>query len=218
MNENSKYFYHFGIRLENDKVKKNITRNNYYSRDKEDKDVKPTELAINNSLRNFDLNINYFHDLNEEDFLNNLKKYVMNNNMFEKVDDLSKYNKDQGIYILVLEKYKQIYIGQTTRNLRDRIVRHWRNELPLLKTPFIRSGILPIDCFGALDTSMIYVYKSSNQDEIDQLESDLIENFPLNFIMNKTIGGKAYSYKDLADRVFFKKIVRDFENKKLEEI
>lgn len=218
MNENSKYFYHFGIRLENDKVKKNITRNNYYSRDKEDKDVKPTELAINNSLRNFDLNINYFHGLNEEDFLNNLKKYVMNNNMFEKVDDLSKYNKNQGIYILVLEKYKQIYIGQTTRNLRDRIVRHWRNELPLLKTPFIRSGILPIDCFGALDTSMIYVYKSSNQDEIDQLESDLIENFPLNFIMNKTIGGKAYSYKDLADRVFFKKIVRDFENRKLEEI
>lgn len=205
------YFYNFGIRLENDKVKKYISKNNYYSKWEKNDKVKPTSLAIANSIKNYELNMQYFKSLNHNDFDLNLKKFI-SDNKFKEVRDLSKYNKSKGIYILVLDKYNQIYIGQTTRNIRDRIVRHWRNELPLLKTPFIVSSILPIDCFCAYDTTKIYVYITNEQDEINELESKLIKQFPKKYLLNKTIGGKANNYKDVADRIFFKKIKREWEN------
>ncbi len=209
------YFYHFGIKLNNTKVKKHMNKNNYYSTKNEK--IKATPLAVANSKKNFDLNMKYFSNLNHSDFVSHLEKLVCINR-FEEVKDLNKYNNLKGIYILVLDKYSQIYVGQTTRNLKERIINHWRNEVPLLKTPVIFSNILPIDCFGACDTNRIYVYVCNNQDEIDKIESSLINDFPEKYLLNKTVGGKAHNYKDVLDRLLYKRIIRDWENVMLKEI
>ncbi len=212
---NNKYYYHFGICLENDKVKKHITKQNYLF-EKEYEKFKPTSLTIQNSQKNFDINMKYFQGLNSNSFFKELFKVVAKYN-FEEVKDLNKHKKDIGIYILVLGKYNQMYIGQTSNNFRNRIVRHWRNELDVFHTPFIRSNILPIDCFGALDTTQIYILRCENQKEIDRLEEKIISDVSIKYLLNKTIGGKSYNPKDVVDRVLFKRLLRDWESQILDD-
>lgn len=52
-----------------------------------------------------------------------IKKYKM-----IEIRDLKDCKGKKGIYILLQEKYKQMYIGQTVRDLKERIVRHWKKK------------------------------------------------------------------------------------------
>lgn len=54
-----------------------------------------------------------------------LKKYFG----FEGVADLNEYDNNSGYYMLVLDKYKQIYIG-TMYNIKKRIREHWVKRRP----------------------------------------------------------------------------------------
>ena len=111
-------------------------------------------------MKNFDLNMKYFESLDYNDFDKKLKLFVKKNRFIEanNLDDLVV----SGIYILVLDKYKQIYIGMSD-NIRKRILNHWSRKKDFDRLIFgkVEKSILSIDSFGALDTTRIF-YKKVN--------------------------------------------------------
>ena len=89
---------------------------------------------------------------------------------------------------MVLDEYKQVYIGKTT-DIRKRIMQHWSRIKPFDRTLFPmyayeKSGF-SIDFFRALDTTRIFVWKKHI---VEGLEEELIGNFPKSFCTNR-IGG-----------------------------
>ena len=65
----------------------------------------------------------------------------------KQIEDLNVLNGKQGVYLLVLDRYRACYVGQSD-DMRRRIMRHWsRNDY------FTGSGI---DMFKAHDTTRIY--------------------------------------------------------------
>ena len=114
-----------------------------------------------NALKNFDNNMRYFNSLNSEEFNNEINEFLKSHPTFEPVDDLRKYDGIAGVYIMVLDEYKQLYIGITRskRGIKGRIQDHWSNTKPLDRLIWgsIEYSILSIDSFRAYDTTRIYV-------------------------------------------------------------
>lgn len=91
--------------------------------------------------------------------------------------------------MLVLGKYKQVYIGKST-DIKKRILSHWRakKEFNRLIYGSVEESILSIDSFGALDTTQIF-YQSVSQSDIDRLEEKLIDSFENKYLLNRVAGG-----------------------------
>ena len=73
---------------------------------------------------NYRLNMKYFNSLNADKFNNYVTKF-MKKNKFTEVFDLKAYRGISGIYILVLDEYKQVYIGLSETGITERIKKHW---------------------------------------------------------------------------------------------
>ena len=117
------------------------------------------KLLQESALRNFDANIRYFNSLDGNKFNNEIDLFLKNHPTFEIVNDLRNYKSTAGVYILILDEYKQIYIG-ITRNkngVKGRIQAHWSNTLPLDRLIWggEKYSPLSIDSFKALDTTRI---------------------------------------------------------------
>ena len=113
--------------------------------------------------------------------LNNLqKRYSINyKSLMERVDVLSKYKNNSGLYILVLSSLRGIYIGQATSSISKRILEHLNNP-----SSFFDDSILPEDI------SDIYVLKTPNDSKmIDLIERDLIAAIGPDLSMNASVGG-----------------------------
>lgn len=137
-------------------------------------------------LKNFDLNMQYMNNLSEDKFNKEVNK-LLKLRKFIKIHDLNTCDKIEGIYILVLDKYKQIYIGMSN-NIKRRIMTHWSRKMPFDRLIFgsVESSVLSIDSFGALDTTRIYIYPTYNtHNEEKYLESKINSNF----LLNRTGGG-----------------------------
>ena len=136
---------------------------------------------------NYDLNMKYFDSLDKEEFNDYLNKYVKKNKFIE-VDDLNKYKGKSGIYIMVLDKYKQVYIGLTDRGIKERIQDHWntRKESDRLIWGFAFNSRLSIDSFGALDTTRIFVKTNV---KLYCSENRLVDEFDDKYLLNRTSGG-----------------------------
>ena len=204
-------YYHFGICFDEKKTPKYMTKENFVNRELE-KNKYLTEFAKNEALKNFDLNMKYFSSLNPKKFEKELEE-VLSMYAFIEVSNLNNLKGNKGIYLLVLDNYKQIYIGQTNRDLKERILRHFKIEIPFQRVPFVRYDTLPIDAFKPLDTTRIFALFTSEQEVMDEIESKLIEKCPAEFILNKTIGGKANNYMDVAIRLSIGRIKKDFDKK-----
>lgn len=93
-----------------------------------------------------------------------------------------------------------MYIGQTTRDLRERILRHWNKKPAFDRILFGKadSSVIGIDSFGALDTTRIFVLYEDNKNKIDKIEEKLVKETPRKFLNNR-IGGGIHldSIKDL---------------------
>jgi len=205
--EKNCYYNHFGIIFAEEKTQKYMTKENFVNRNLERNNYL-TDFAKKEALKNYDLNINFFNSLNNNEF-NDALKEVLNTYAFIDVKDLNAIKGKKGIYILVLDEYKQIYIGQTIRDLRERIIRHFKIEIPFQRVPFIKKDTLPIDAFKPLDTTRIFVMFINDQKTMDEFESNLIKKCPNKFLLNKTIGGKANSYFDVAIRLSTGRIQKD---------
>ena len=139
-------------------------------------------------LKNYDLNMGYFAMLEKADFDNALESFLGQYKQFVKVTNLNYFAGAEGYYIMVLDEYKQVYIGKTG-DIKKRITKHWSNTRPFDRTLFPmyawdKSGF-SIDFFRALDTTRIFAWKKKISDGV---EAELIRNFPARFCSNR-IGG-----------------------------
>jgi hypothetical protein len=208
------YFEHFGMKFNKELYTEYMTIDNFVIKPKWETDtLKPGKLAIEGTYRNYQTNIRFFQRLNKEEFNKVLDDFIKLDEMknAKEIFNLDECKDKQGIYILVLGNYKQIYIGQTKSDLKTRIARHWKNRLPMLKAPCIRAEILPIDCFSAKDTTRIFVIYEDNDNEIDKLERKLIDLLPKDYRLNKTVGGQPQTRMDLLEKLMLK-FNRDFDD------
>lgn len=143
-------------------------------------------------MTNFDLNMAYFEKLDSNQFNRYLSLFVKKNK-FREITDLQEVAGASGIYILVLDKYKQVYIGksQSANGMKSRILSHWsrKKEFGRLIYGRVDTSILPIDVFGALDTTRIFVREYRGSQDLDVAEQHLVEKFDAKYRLNRVAGG-----------------------------
>lgn len=139
-------------------------------------------------LKNYDLNMKFFSMLDREKFNIALESFLEQYKGFKAVSDLTEYAGVEGYYIMVLDEYKQAYIGKT-EDIKKRIMQHWSKTKPFDRTLFpvysYDKSCFSIDSFRALDTTRIFVWRRGISDGI---EAELISSFPAIFCTNR-IGG-----------------------------
>ncbi len=150
-------------------------------------------------LKNYDLNMAFFRSIKQEDFDKALLNLINSTKKIHEVFDLNEYKEKSGIYILVLDKYKQVYIGQSI-NIKNRIMAHWskKKEFDRLIYGRIENSILSIDCFGALDTTRIYAMEASCC-ELDKKEIYISKKIPNDFKLNRVGTGTVYNLADMLE-------------------
>ncbi|MBE6878244.1 MAG: GIY-YIG nuclease family protein [Ruminococcaceae bacterium] len=138
-------------------------------------------------LENFDLNMKFMDNLSQDEFNKQLHKLQKKYKDIKEIVDLYEVESVAGVYIMVLDEYKQMYIGQS-ENIKNRIENHWSRKKPFDRLLFGRvdSSVLSIDSFGALDTTRIFVYPTSHTYEIEKKLVDFIDN---KYILNRVGGG-----------------------------
>lgn len=188
---------HFGINIREKSDGLKLTRENYIKASNKSSFRKGkvySDLYIDkhteNCLFNFDLNMQYFHSLPKKKFDKEIKKFIRKNrkkNEFTEVRNLSLFDGVAGYYIMVLDEYKQVYIGRSV-NIKNRIQSHWSRQMPFDRLIFGKKedSILSIDSFRAYDTTRIFVYTSK---ELELHEDTFINTFDKIFLLNRTGGG-----------------------------
>ena len=163
-------YVHFGICFDERKTPKYMTKENFINKNSE-RNKYLTEFAKTKALKNFDLNMKYFNCLDKEKFKIALEG-ILSMYVFIEVSNLNLLKGTKGIYLLVLDNYKQIYIGQTNRDIKERILRHFKIEISFQKVPFVRYDTLTIDAFKPLDTSRIFVLFTPQQKFLMRLRAN----------------------------------------------
>ena len=173
---------HFGVSLKNKYDGMELTIDNFIP----EAHVKKLPIAnVGRFYENYRINIKYFSSLKHETFDSKLKSFN-NKYKFNEVIDLNDLNRKSGYYIMVLDKYCQAYIG-TSNNIKRRIMQHWNSAGPKgYLYSDIYHTILSIQSFRALDTTRIF-FKESNSTY--NAEKKYIDNFPSDFLLNRTKGG-----------------------------
>ena len=141
-------------------------------------------------LQNYDLTMKYYAKLDSIEFNKTLNGFLEKYSKFKEVKNLWDYRSVSGYYLMVLDEYKQVYIGKSG-DIKRRIQSHWTDIRPFDRTLFpmyaVTSCCFSIDFFRALDTTRIYVWQTKEQ---RSREASLIRNFPRMYITNR-IGGDA---------------------------
>lgn len=145
---------------------------------------------LDDCLKNYDLNMEYFSLLDHKEFCKEIEGFLIQNKQFSEVIDLNLYDGASGYYMMVLDEYSQIYIG-TSNDIKRRIRQHWSNSKPFDRLLFpmgnVKSSILSIDSFRALDTTRIYAYATK---ATYSSEDNFINQFSSKFLCNRLAGGR----------------------------
>ena len=107
---------HFGIWINNKRKYLKINRDEHAEIDNKNHSLSD-EYCIKQQERcliNYDLNMRFFSKIKYEDFEKVIKKLKKKFKKLVETTDLSIYGKKEGIYILILDDYKQMYVGQTS--------------------------------------------------------------------------------------------------------
>jgi len=139
------------------------------------------------AMRNLDLSLAYFDTLDAADFEEALGAVLAKGRSLHAVEDLSEWEGVEGVYVMVFDRFKQIYVGQSN-NIRRRVRQHWTGRKSFDRlvygTPY--DSILPVDELRALDTTRLYAARSRNR---DALEERLERAAEPRFTLNRTMGG-----------------------------
>jgi hypothetical protein len=140
------------------------------------------------ALENFDLNMAFFAQIPQESFDEALDEMLRKNKRLRPVTDLKSLDGEWGVYVLVLDEYRQAYIGQAAWDMRKRIKAHWNGtkQFDRLLWGGVEESVMSIDSFRALDTTRIYASRTINY---DALEARLVRTFPADYLLNRIGGG-----------------------------
>ena len=163
-------------------IKENAYTDDTYSQYDMDWCLKYREIC----LKNYDNNMLYFQSLSADDFNAELSAFLKRNSGFQEIKELRECDGMAGYYIMVLDKYRQVYIGKSN-DIRKRIRQHWSDVKSFDRTLFPmynEYSVFSVDFFRALDTNRIFV-----REGIEELEESLlVADFPQKYITNR-IGG-----------------------------
>jgi hypothetical protein len=96
-------------------------------------------------LENFDLNLAFFAQIPQQDFDDALPEMLGKNKRLRPITNLRSLDGDEGVYVLVLDDYRQAYIGQAT-DMRRRIKAHWTGTKTVRPAAVgLRRGISAVD-------------------------------------------------------------------------
>jgi hypothetical protein len=140
------------------------------------------------ALENFDLNMAFFAQLSGREFLEALDEMLRKHKNLRPVANLTTMDAVVGVYVMVLDRYKQVYIGQAW-DIRARIKRHWAGTKQFDRLIFgdINTSVLSIDSFRARDTTRIFAARTARG---LQMEERLVNTFPPDFSLNRAPGGE----------------------------
>ena len=140
-----------------------------------------------NCMRNLDLNMEFYASLDRTNFEKKVNAFLRKHMGFKPVSDLKEYEGVSGYYLMVLDEYKQVYIG-TSDNIKKRIQGHWtiRKKFDRLLFGSVEESRISIDSFRALDTTRIYAYKTWNTYD---KEDKYLRFFPDEYVCNRVAGG-----------------------------
>ena len=173
-----------------------ITKQNYLNLKFKNRDNEFIEEQTKRIKYNFELNMKYFNSLSSDEFNKYLEEFMLENEFVE-ISDLKNYIGISGIYVMVLDEYKQVYIGITNNGIKERIKQHWNANKEPERLIFGQAfnSVLSIDSFGALDTTRIFV---KTDGDLYAIENKFVEEFDKRFLLNRTMGGigSAYTYTD----------------------
>lgn len=143
------------------------------------------------ALENFDLNIAFMRSLDAAEFEEIVTEHVASRLNMRPVYDLNEWDHKPGIYVMVLDDYRQVYVGTTSASVgvKERVRQHWRATKPFDRLLFggVDDSILSIDSFRALDTTRIFALTSKKAYDI---ETPLVESIPPKFRLNRIVGGE----------------------------
>lgn len=143
------------------------------------------------ALQNFDLNMSFFERIPHPVFDEAIAALLQQVPSLRLVTDLKTLDVREGVYVMVLDAYRQVYVGQAI-DLRKRIRGHWSGNKPfgrlLLGVP--EESILSIDSFRALDTTRVFAAVTARA---DALERRIVAQFPRDLILNRIVGGSMES-------------------------
>lgn len=168
-------------------------------------------------LINFDKNMAFFAQVPAAVFEDALHQLIQSNKMIKQVFDLNECKEMRGVYIMVLDEYKQVYIGQA-QDIKKRIMSHWskRKQFDRLLFGNVNDSILSIDSFGALDTTRIFVLETNN---LDYYEVKMQKKIPTAFKLNRMGGGIPEDQLDLVSKALDRNShnLKDFHNEEFAE-
>lgn len=141
------------------------------------------------ALENFDLNMAFFAKIRPAAFESALGEMLQSNKSLRPISDLRTLDGVEGLYVMVLDEYRQAYIGQSI-DMRHRIRAHWAGTKQFDRLLWGRKeeSVLSIDSFRALDTTRIFAACTVNA---DRLERKLVRTFSPDYLLNRVGGGKA---------------------------
>ncbi|MFD6699820.1 MULTISPECIES: hypothetical protein [unclassified Microbacterium] len=142
------------------------------------------------ALENYDLNMAHFASLDPDEFERVLQHTVKSWRGMVEVTDLTKWDRVPGLYVMVLDDYRQVYVGVTsyTVGIMTRIRQHWNGtkQFDRLLWPDVETSIMSIDSFRPLDTTRIFAFESYDP---HGRENELLEKMPSKFALNRIMGG-----------------------------
>lgn len=183
---------HFGVEFKESKYNYMLTRDTYIPNLTESIKKLYTEKELKNYIqacyKNYDLNIRFFNNLDPNKFNEHFNSFLAQHKEFKQIYDLNEIKNQKGYYILVLDNYKQLYLGTSNSNIYKRVRKHMSDNQPfdrLIWTDWDKSK-LSINSFRPLDITRIYVYLT---EEAFYLEDFYINCFKDEYILNRTMGG-----------------------------
>lgn len=159
---------HFGIEVDELEKLSKDTYIKYYKQD-------CCQHTLSDIEYNYEKNMDYFSRLSTTGFQNELAKFLKKYKNFKEIFNLNEC-KDVGFYLMVLDEYKQVYIG-VSDNIKKRIIEHWRKKTHCLIFGNKETSKLCIDSFKALDTTRIFVWLDQNvkheKDSFDHFRQEI---------------------------------------------
>lgn len=187
-------FTHFGVRVR-EHESNHINKATYLSAKPEYMPGWTEEHFARRRLKadlNYDLNMRFFSALDQSAFTDYIAEKC-HKWPFTECFDLNEINGVPGIYMLVLDNFKQVYIGQSGDMCR-RIRGHWSKKMSLerLICGRVWNSVLSINSFGALDTTRIFyipLTECSNLNTLFVAEEVIVSDFSPQYTLNRTAGG-----------------------------